>query len=763
MSMKMERRMNMIKQEWKALLHNTWFKIVMVAIIVLPCIYAGAFLGSMWDPYEQVDKVPVAIVNEDKAVIYEGQELAIGEQLVKNLKKDMSMDYHFVNQEDAKSGLANNTYYMIVSIPKDFSKNATTLLENDPKKMKLQYTTNPGSNYIASKMDDTAVAKMKEEVANNVSKTYAKTLFEQIGTLSSGLQSASDGASQLNDGMVQVSDANTQLSAHLQQLATSSIAFEDGTQTLAVGLQQYSDGVVQVNQGIQHLQSGLQQTVNAKQQVQEAIGLLTQGATSLQSGVQQYSDGVSKTYAGTQGLVANNETLLSGVSQLQNASQTLQTLNSQMNTLLQNQAVHMQAQQLELVKQDMLEIQNVQQMISVVTTNMNASLNAGAYYVLQNGNIVLDASGNPLMTNVLKEQTIASGIHAYVNGVSQVDDGLAQLNAQNENLVKGSSQLSDGLQQLQTQFIRFGGAMDALLSGADQIYVGSEQVVSYKDALQTGANTLVQGAAAMKSGSGQLADGSITMQTGITTLQEGSLTLANSLHEAALKSTLKTSDKTNSMMANPVQLSHQEISEVKNNGHAMAPYMMSVALYVACLSFALMYPLLKDIDKAKSAFRYWIAKASVWFFISSVAAILMLVVLMLVNGFAPQQIAMTFVFAIIVAAGFMSLITLLSMLSGKIGEFILLVFMVINLGGSAGTYPLETSSRIYQIIHPYLPFTYSVDGFRKVISQASASITNEMVFFVVLTIICSVLSILVYKKRMKYPTPWIPQAFEENE
>ena len=89
-----------------------------------------------------------------------------------------------------------------------------------------------------------------------------------------------------------------------------------------------------------------------------------------------------------------------------------------------------------------------------------------------------------------------------------------------------------------------------------------------------------------------------------------------------------------------------------------------------------------------------------------------------------------------------------------------LVFMVINLGGSAGTYPLETSSTIYQIIHPFMPFTYSVNGFRKVLSMPNVSVNYEIMIFVGIIVVCSLLTVLIYNHRIKKPTLLIPQAFE---
>src|SRR5699024_7460519 len=130
-------------------------------------------------------------------------------------------------------------------------------------------------------------------------------------------------------------------------------------------------------------------------------------------------------------------------------------------------------------------------------------------------------------------------------------------------------------------------------------------------------------------------------------------------------------------------------------------------------------------------------------------------------GFEPQQLLMTYLFAIIVSAAFMSLVMLLSLTTGYIGEFLLLVFMILNLGGSAGTYPLETSSLFYQWLHPFVPYTYSVNGFRKVISMTEMLITNEIIIFLGILIICSLLTILYYRFKNKEDKHLIPQAFEK--
>lgn len=123
----------MLKQEWKKLLGNKIMLIVIVAIIAIPTIYTTLFLGSMWDPYGNIDKLPVAVVNEDVPAVYGTSTLHVGDEMVKNLKKDASLDFTFTDQEAARRGLKDGSYYMVITIPENFSSNAATLTDKNRK------------------------------------------------------------------------------------------------------------------------------------------------------------------------------------------------------------------------------------------------------------------------------------------------------------------------------------------------------------------------------------------------------------------------------------------------------------------------------------------------------------------------------------------------------------------------------------------------------------------------------------------------------
>lgn len=857
----------MIKQEWKNILKNHWIQIVLVALILIPSIYTVVFLGSMWDPYGNSGDLPVAVVNKDKAVEYNDKKLDVGDQLVKKLKDNDSLDFHFVNSKEANKGLKNGDYYMVITIPSNFSKNATTLLDKNPKKMVLNYTTNPGTNYVASKMDDSAIAKIKAEVSASVTKTYAETIFTSIGTMSDGFAEASDGTQQLSDGMTQLEDGNKTISDNLKVLASSSLTFKDGTNTLTKGLKDYTNGVVTVNNGIYQLKTGVGTLGSATPTLASGVSDLNTGAQALNKGVSDYTAGVSQALAGANQLVENNTELNEGVKALGEGAEKLVAGNQQVvdgvkklqenletskktmaasqdsltqlsdgKTSLDNYATLIKtlnasgdaqkqgiASKLLTSGMSRAEIDaygltkyfpvdkykdgvaSYMDSVATYTTgastaintlssstksslnDLDAALNGGTLtdgtkvptglvsgtQTVQAGlnevnakvnggkYVTVDNDGNIKQVTVDSKDALVAGVQAYTAGVDSLQKGLTKIADNNTALTSGATALADGTSKLNSNVPELTKGITALTSGVDQLATGTSTLVSNNDTLMNGANQLSDGAGQISDGASKLAAGSDTLGDGIKSAADGVTTLNDALKSGAEESKIDSTDKTTDMVATPVETSHKEISKVENNGHAMAPYMMSVGLYVTCLAFALMYPIRHGIKKAENAWKYWASKATVMYTVSTLAAIVMVTALRLINGFEPVNLGLTYLLAILVSAAFMSLVMLLSLTTGFIGDFLLLVFMIVNLGGSAGTYPLDTGPAIYKAIHKFVPYTYSVDGFRKTISMTAPSISVEIAVFAGILIVCSLLTVVYFKYKNKEDKHAIPQMFEE--
>lgn len=789
----------MIKAEWKNIAKSTWLKIVLCAIMIIPMIYACVFLGSMWDPYGQTDQLPVAVVNKDKEVEYNDSTMDIGKQLSDKLSKNDSMDFNIVSSTKAQKGLKDGKYYMIITIPENFSKNATTLLDDDPQTMMLTYTTNPQTNYIATKMDDSAMAKVKTEISSTVTKTYSKILFKNVKTLSKGFNTAADGSQKLSDGVATASEGNKTITENLNTLASSALVFNDGADSLVKGLNAYTEGVstakagaqqldnnsATLNNGAAQLKSGSSQLLSAVKAAEkqlsdglnqnaEQLNTLTQKNNEMNESSKQLSQALTQIQAGidNNNLVENNlqaaKKLDSIVSVMTTAIGTMNTNADKLDKLAaaeKAKAESIQATQPLLAQQLMLQAtshatqaQTLRQVASQLINQVNTSdLKQLTTLLYGNAEVLKNQSTANAKTQELLagSQQLATANNSAVNSlVSNLKTVQANMKGTSNSvgMVGAVSQIDEGLGTLQSGLKTYTG-------GVKQVNNGLGTLASNNKTLNSGASQLADGALKISSGSNQLAAGSATLGEGLTTIGEGTNTLTSSLKDASKKSNIKSTNKTYKQMSTPVDTQKKEITNMPNNGHAMAPYMMSVALYVACMALSLMYPFGKGMTTTDSPAKFLLAKATVMVPLSIVQALILYFSLRGFCGFTPARPGLCIAFMLLLSLAFMAFIAFLAIAFGRIGEFIALIFMVFNLGASAGTYPLETAPHWYTVLHPFVPFTYSVNGFRSVIANATAVPTTEILFFIGLLVVSVLLTYLIVRHRSKTHKVFLPEVF----
>lgn len=790
----------MIKAEWKNIAKSTWLKIVLCAIMIIPMIYACVFLGSMWDPYGQTDQLPVAVVNNDKEVEYNDSTMDIGKQLSDKLAKNDSMDFNIVSSSKAQKGLKDGKYYMIITIPENFSKNATTLLDDDPQTMMLTYTTNPQTNYVATKMDESAMAKVKAEISSTVTKTYSKILFKNVKTLSKGFKTAAEGSQKLSDGVNTAKDGNATITENLNTLASSALVFNDGADSLVKGLSAYTKGVstakagaqqldnnsATLNNGAAQLKAGSSQLLSAVQAAEKQLGdginasagqlnTLTSSNKQIEESSKQLSAALTKIQGAidSNNLVENDAQAAKKVDgMISTLSTTISTMNNnaaQLNQLAaaeKKQAEQLQATQPQAAQELMLKATShatqaatLQQVASQLSSSINTD-DLKQLSTLLNGNAAV--LKNQTAANAKTQQLLASSQQLATANNTAVGSLVTNLKTVQANMkgtsnsvgmVGAVSQIDEGLGTLQSGLKTYTG-------GVKQVNNGLGTLASNNKTLNSGASQLADGALKISSGSNQLAAGSATLGEGLTTIGEGTNTLTSSLKDASKKSNMKSTNKTYKQMSTPVDTQKKEITNMPNNGHAMAPYMMSVALYVACMALSLMYPFGKGMTTTDSPVKFLLAKATVMVPLSFVQALILYFSLRGFCGFTPARPGLCIAFMLLLSLAFMAFIAFLAIAFGRIGEFIALIFMVFNLGASAGTYPLETAPHWYTVLHPFVPFTYSVNGFRSVIANATAVPTTEILFFVGLLVVSVLLTYVIVRHRSKTHKVFLPEVFD---
>ena len=918
----------MIKKEFQKIWANKLLFATVIVAMCLPILYASIFLKSIWDPYGRVNHLPVAVVNLDQPTTLEGNKVDVGDKLVKELKSNDDLDWHFVSAKKAQDGLKDRKYYMIVKIPKNFSENAASVLDTDPEKMDLTYETNGGLNFLGEVISENAMTQLKAKVSESVTKSYADVIIKMVKTVGDGMDQAADGATKLADGSKQVADGIATVQGKVPELSSGVKQLDDGGKQLADGVKQYTDGAGQAAKGSDQLAAGLQQLNGKVPTLVGGVNQLADGGKALNTGVNQYTAGVKQAYLGSgdlsdglQKLQGNLPEIIAGVNKLADGSnklakqlqdgtrefgdeqakqlklyvkgvedyintinavlptlnnlpldqlsqlkgqfatvqadlqsagaslaaagQTLQTSPAQVasNVVSQlptdeNGNVTVPAQQLaQLIGQQVGA--NNQQIGAQVTAAGNSLQNVGATLTqvgqlvnnlpsvdtskigelstvtsqlaantdqataglneLINGTLTVKKEAVPGAAKIagglaqVQSQlpTLNGGVSQLVDGSKALDSGLATLNSKSGELTGGANQIVGGMKEMQNQLptltdgvkqlvaggSQLNGGLNLLNaksaelgSGSGQLAAGLGLMQSQLPALASGANQLADGSkqlnagmkeltansAKLNSGASQLSDGLNTLNgqipaladgvnklaDGSTQVKDGNKELADKLGEASDKLTdVKLTNNTAKMIADPTKTKQEKYSDVPNYGHALAPYFMSVSLFVGCLVFNFVYPIRKIADRKNSnATQWFMSKLTIGFITSSMMALIIGTVMRMIGLEVAQP--MNFYMTLLVTAWlFMFMIMFLAMSFDNPGRFIAVLLLVMQLGSSGGVFPMPLISKFYNVLNPFMPMTYSIYSLRQAISTGLGDefYRNSMLILVILAIVFIIL------------------------
>ena len=767
------------KRETKihAFIKKYFLLIVVFAIMLIPSIYTVLFLGSMWDPYGNTASLPVAIVNEDEPIVYDGRVVNIGEQLCDKLKKNDSLQFNFPDEQTALRGLENSTYYMVMVIPKDFSANSVTLTSDNPKRMVLEYYVNPGTNYIASKFGESAVKSIKEQINKTVINTYATTIYGKLGTIHDGFLAAADGSGQIGGGVSQLKDGNLQITNGLSQLSNGCLTLKEGTGTLEDGLKKYTDGVSQVSDGVGQIKNGTTQLVDNSQKLNDGAGQLLDGLNlmsdqigeslteenlndlaRLEDGLLEINDGIQTLQkAINEDYKISDEKLADIKAKIGEAETIVKSdefklfceITSYSNIdydriitridLVEQFATADEKAQLEKLKSFVVKIQSLQSLRKKVTPeNAQKLVDTGyklldAYGQLTDGVQRLSDGGNqalPVASDTLKKLT---------GGLQSVQNGLDRTVARDgeTGLIEGMTTLKDGIAQ-------YTGGVSQVDDGVSQVADGLNQLTANNKKLNDGVKKLGGGAGQLYDGSLKLLDGSEQIGGGCDKLLAGAKTLEDSLRDGAVQiEQTNTGEDAADMFSEPVDANETFQRTINSNGEAMSAYMMCAGLWVACLAFCLMFsPFNTSLKNRKTFLRH----SAIAGFVAVIAPVIMVTMLMVINGMSPAHPVETYCMAILASLAFMTIVYMLNTMFDSIGSFALLILLCLQLSGAAGTYPIELSPKFYQIIHPFLPFTYGVHAFRSTLSTGN-SLLQDVAVFAGIIIFCSTITLLTYDLR----------------
>lgn len=671
----MKRAFEIFRRDVNRLSHNMVAMIVTIGVCLIPSLYAWFNIAANYDPYANTGNIKIAVANADKGIENElTGELNAGEEIVQNLKENHSLGWKFTNKEKAVQGVKSGKYYAAIVIPEDFSSSLVSILSGDMKQPQFEYYLNEKKNAIAPKVTDTGASTIQEQVneefiaaaAGSVSRILGQTA-EQMGTqvdtvqesLIAKMQTAEENLEEYQvvlENLNKTIDRSDDFINETQEmLDTLKSAAASGAKSIGNGTDILSSVRSSVGALGAGLSEGLTQGADTLSGISSAVGT---DLGKLNEKVQNVNEKLGNAITSVQDLIAQNEEILAVLRELDN-----QVPGNPLSNIIGKLETENQRHK-EILK----NLQTGNDSIGNAVNTSVQGLNQIAS-VIQDGQKNLQTSRNSFEQNVLPS-------------LNQSLDSFAQLSGQASGALAG---VEPSVEQLKTVT----GDLKQILNETKTAMESTKEIL---DDVQKKLNTAI---------------------TDLGALQSSDIYL--SLKELTKKDTEEVAE----FMHSPVQLETKSFYHVENYGSAMAPFYTNLAIWVGGIVLIAIFKMEVDKDEKIKSFTVTQGYFGRWLLYITTGLIQAFIIclgdiyLLKVQCKNPAAFIFAGLFASFV---YVNLIYALSITFKHIGKALSVILVILQISGSAGTYPIEMTPGFFQFVHPLLPFTYGINAMREAIA-----------------------------------------------
>ncbi|MFF3728934.1 YhgE/Pip family protein [Streptomyces sp. NPDC002476] len=628
----------------------------LIALLLLPLLYGALYLCSFWDPYGRLDKIPVALVNDDKGATVGGKHVGVGDEITGQLLDSKTFEWHEVNSAEAHKGVENGTFYLSLTMPSDFSEQIASSSGDSPETGALQVRTNDANNYIVGQISRSVFSEVRTAASTNASRTFYDRIFINFSDLHDATAKAAKGADDLKGGIGKAKKGS-------QDLA-------DGLKNAKNGSSDLADGITKLDKGAGDLESGSRQVANGTQALADKVNAMASHA-------RPFLKDNGKSIGDTARLVADSA----------------QTVRDNLDLLVE--AAPTAATAARTASDDLAEVYR-----TTCTQASPADDAASACPPLERAK-----------TAAADVAKVADDVNALVtneNGnLKKLRPQLTTLQQQADDLAKSAPRLDEDLKSAVSKVNALNTGAHKVAKGAGELHTGLVSARTGSADLDTGVGNLKKGATDLDSGLVRLGDGSTSLAQGLND-EAGRIPAYDE----------KDREARSEVMADPVQLASKSLHAAPNYGTGFAPYFIPLSLWVgAMVAYMLIQPLNRRALAAgasawRIAFAGWLPVAAIG--LLQVAALMS--VLHWGLGLEMTRAAGTIGFLALVTCCFTAIVQWLNAQFGAAGRILVLAVLMLQLTSAGGTYPVQTSPGFFNAIHPYLPMSYIVDGLRRLIT-----------------------------------------------
>ena len=647
---------------------NTW--IIIVGLIFLPSMYAWPNILSSWDPYGHTNNIKVAVTSEDDGATVDGKELNLGKSLVEGLKNNKNLDWQFVsNKQEAEDGVRIGNYYASIVVPKNFSQDMTSVSRTEPQRATIEYTVNEKINAISPKITNSGASA----IANNISKNFVETangiIFEKLHEAGikfeenlPSIEKAKEEIFKLNDNFSTYESTLSELIGKVEygynilNNVQNTLPEIDRVATNSIMIADKAG--ITIN-NIQGFNERLLPIINNHLNVVEEV---SKEANIIAKELQQKPDK-------TEEIKARQKALDSRLQASTERLQLVKNIFEYFNKLSNERLFNNQLERVTTLSNDITTIKEV------------------------NNNIYNKMDHYDEIADTVKEE--------FVNKSARVNEVSSNMNSKLN--VEVAPLISQVLSKAEVNIDKVSG----IIAGAQGELPAVERKLSETEVKISNAyGKLLSLQAQMPSAKSKiqkLTDEIKKADSGIDKNQLFNLLKVDYKQQAEF-------------FANPVKLQENKLYHIENYGSAMTPFYTVLSIWVGSLLMSsLLTTKVEDEEKKYKPYQKYFGRGLLFVIISLFQTLIITLGDMYVLGTQATSPYRFVLYALLISLLFSSIIYTIVCILGNVGKAVCIVLLVLQLGSSGGTFPIQMTSEFFQALYPKVPFTYSIGLLREAV------------------------------------------------
>lgn len=647
---------------------RTW--IVIIGLILLPSMYAWPNILSAWDPYGHTNNIKVAVVTEDNGAEVEGQKVNLGENLIDGLKNNKNLDWQFVsNKQEAEEGVRIGDYYASIVIPKNFSEDLTSVSRGFPKKATIEYTVNEKINAISPKITNSGASA----IANNISKSFVE----------------------IANGVI------------FEKLHEAGIKFEQNLPSIEKAKKE----IFKLNDNFTNYENVLSELIGKTEQGQKILNTIQQTLPDIDRFATNSIMLADKADITINNIQSFNEKLLPLIS---NHLKVVEDVSKEANDIAQK--IQNKPDNSEEIKEKM-KLLNTR--LEAGEKRLSVVKNILEYFNELSGENIFQEQLNKISTlenDLTKVREINNKIYNNIDNYDEIADSLKNDFADvtkriNEISTNMDNRLNDEISPLISQAL---DKADISINEISKIIIGAQNELPEVEAKILSTEVKIQRAHAKL----------LAIQKELPEAKEKIKKLTEEIKKAEagtntnmLFNLLKVDYKQQAeFFANPVQLSENKLYHIKNYGSAMTPFYTVLSIWVgALLMSSLLTTKVEDEEGKYKPYEKYFGRWILFLVISLLQTLVITLGDMYILGTQAVSPYRFVFYGLLIASLFSSIIYTIVHLLGNVGKAICIILLVLQLGSSGGTFPIQMTSSFFQALYPKVPFTYSIGLLREAV------------------------------------------------